>query len=507
MNGYYYDRREDETPDAVADAAFPALIQLFIPFPYNESEKNFKKSLYFFIDRELFAYTDVIQLSFHKKNSTGPPEISPPEISPGEALIYRFAVAYFLHCMINRKLSSCRSDLHELKGLNPDTFLMDELFKAANRCCNYHPEQKWLQGTDYLTKEGKYLKNSFLKVDERTKSRVFDAARSSRFTLCDLSGHYEYSWTGDRYNEDGVSIEISIKYPLKEYSGYEEMVKGLLSNWGTRIFESFRKEILDDYVSGLSDEDKVKLAVRNGKFDISDISFKISENFFWKLLGLKRRNTVLSNRFASDLELMLYTLSVGENLQTYEQLRSMRNERKGSDSDSAKDDETATLKKILLNYLLLGPERYMQALERLKDLLKAGVSSKSFRAVHDKVPVPNMPRMVMILIALDRYTGGLEDIRRLKDSRENELIKKFRETFVKTEVKKLCLITREELEILIEKDRSLGATKNDLIALKDVMPIPIPVEKADADDPEKPKAAKKPRVKKNNASSGSSGKG
>ena len=69
MNGYYYDRREDETPTSVADAAFPALIQLFIPFPYDESEKNFKKGLYFFFDRELFAYTDVIQLSFYKKTA------------------------------------------------------------------------------------------------------------------------------------------------------------------------------------------------------------------------------------------------------------------------------------------------------------------------------------------------------------------------------------------------------------------------------------------------------
>ena len=68
MAGYYYDRREDETPGVVADAAFAALIQLFIPFPYNEATKTFKKSLYFFIDRELFAYTDVINLSFYKMN-------------------------------------------------------------------------------------------------------------------------------------------------------------------------------------------------------------------------------------------------------------------------------------------------------------------------------------------------------------------------------------------------------------------------------------------------------
>ena len=51
MTGYYYDRREDETPSAVAEVAFPALIQLFIPFPYNETEKNFKKSLDFSIGK------------------------------------------------------------------------------------------------------------------------------------------------------------------------------------------------------------------------------------------------------------------------------------------------------------------------------------------------------------------------------------------------------------------------------------------------------------------------
>ena len=342
MTGYCYDRREDETPSAVADAAFPALIQLFIPFPFNESEKNFKKSVYFFIDRELFAYTDVIKLSFHKAESK-----DPLEIDPFMAVIYRFATAYFLHYMINRKLSSCGSELHELTGTDPDTFLLDELFKAANKCCNYHIIQEWLVGTRYLTKEGKYLKNSFLNVTETTKARVFDAARSCRFSLCDLSGHYEYSWTGARYGKDSMNIEISIKYPLEEYAGYEEMVKGLLQNWGSRIFESFRKEILEDYESRLSDEDKIMLAVRSRKLDVSDISFKISENFFWKLLGLKRRNTVLSGRYATDLELMLYTLSVGENLQTYELLRSLRNKKYGSESESAKDSEVAALKKAL----------------------------------------------------------------------------------------------------------------------------------------------------------------
>ena len=99
MTGYYYDRREDETPDVVADAAFPALIQLFIPFPFSESEKNFKKSLYFFIDRELFAYTDVIILSFHKAFHKAGSK-APPETGPSDFVIYRFAAAYFLHCMI-----------------------------------------------------------------------------------------------------------------------------------------------------------------------------------------------------------------------------------------------------------------------------------------------------------------------------------------------------------------------------------------------------------------------
>lgn len=468
MTGYYYDRREDETPSAVADAAFPALIQLFIPFPYNETEKNFKKSLYFLIDRELFAYTDVIKLSFHKADSK-----DPLEIEPSMAVIYRFATGYFLHCMINKKLSSCGSELHELKGNDPDTFLLDELFKAANKCCNYHINQEWLVGTRYLTKEGKYLKNSFLNVTEATKARVFDAARSCRFSLCDLSGHYEYHWTGVRYGKDSIHIKISIKYPLEEYAGYEEMVKGLLQNWGSRIFESFREVILEDYIRNLSETEREKFAVRCGKIDISDIAFTVSENFFWKLLGLKRRNTVLSKRFATDHELMIYTLSVGENIQTYEQLRSLRNKQYGPDSENAKDEEMAALKKSLLNYLNLGPERYMQALERLKDLLKAGVSSDSLREKHDKVTIPNMPRMVVILIALDRYTSGLEEIRRLKDSREEELIGLFRKEFVDTEVMKLKLITREEVGIIIDNDCSLGAKKEDLKKLKSAIEAAI----------------------------------
>ena len=149
----------------------------------------------------------------------------------------------------------------------------------------------------------------------------------------------------------------------------------------------------------------------------------------------------------------------------------------------------------------------MQALERLKDILKADVSSKSFLAVHNKVTIPNMPRMVMIMIALDRYTSGIEDIRRLKDSRENEMITLFREDFIKTEVTKLCLINREEAEILIETDRSLGAMKSDLIALKNDMPFPPP-PKPDkkADDPEKLTYEKKPDTKKRPGPSNPSGK-
>ena len=295
MFGYYF-RREDETPGVVADAAFAAFIQLFIPFPYNEPDKNFKKSLYFFIDRELFGYTDVIILSFCEMEGA-----APVVISPSEALIYRFATAYFLHCMVNRKMSSCKSEFNELTGSDPDAYLLDELFKAANNCCNNHAVQKWLIGTSYATKEGKYLRNSFLKVPEATKTKVFEAARSCRFTLRDLSGQYEYSWIGVRRSRDSICIELNIKHPLEEYAGYKDMVKGLLANWSSRIFESFRDEILKDYVQGLDEKEKEKLAVRCGNIDISDISFSVKESFYWKLLGLKGRNSILSQRFASDL--------------------------------------------------------------------------------------------------------------------------------------------------------------------------------------------------------------
>ena len=474
MFGYYF-RREDETPGVVADAAFAAFIQLFIPFPYNEPDKNFKKSLYFFIDRELFGYTDVISLSFCEMERT-----VPVEASPSEALIYRFATAYFLHCMVNRKLSSCKSEFNELTGSDPDAYLLDELFKAANNCCNNHAVQKWLIGTSYATKEGKYLRNSFLKVPEATKTKVFEAARSCRFTLRDLSGQYEYSWIGVRRSRDSICIELNIKHPLEEYAGYKDMVKGLLANWSSRIFESFRDEILKDYVQGLDEKEKEKLAVRCGNIDISDISFSVKESFYWKLLGLKGRNSILSQRFASDLELMLYTLSVGENLRTYEQLRGLRDAEYKSYGDIEKKAEIEALEKTLLGYLVLGPERYQRALEQLKDLLNAGGSTGMLWVSHDKVRIPNMPRMVLIIIALDRYTGGLADIRcRLEDMRGRpedgskdesyELISKFRRSFVETEVRKLRLITKEELEMLLDHNVLLGGMRKDLEDLRDEM--------------------------------------
>ena len=474
MFGYYF-RREDETPGVVADAAFAAFIQLFIPFPYNEPDKNFKKSLYFFIDRELFGYTDVISLSFCEMERT-----VPVEVSPSEALIYRFATAYFLHCMVNRKLSSCKSEFNELTGSDPDAYLLDELFKAANNCCNNHAVQKWLIGTSYATKEGKYLRNSFLKVPEATKTKVFEAARSCRFTLRDLSGQYEYSWIGVRRSRDSICIELNIKHPLEEYAGYKDMVKGLLANWSSRIFESFRDEILKDYVQGLDEKEKEKLAVRCGNIDISDISFSVKESFYWKLLRLKGRNSILSQRFASDLELMLYTLSVGENLRTYEQLRGLRDAEYKSYGDIEKKAEIEALEKTLLGYLVLGPERYQRALEQLKDLLNAGGSTGMLWVSHDKVRIPNMPRMVLIIIALDRYTGGLADIRcRLEDMRGRpedgskdesyELISKFRRSFVETEVRKLRLITKEELEMLLDHNFLPGGMRKDLEDLKDAM--------------------------------------
>ena len=474
MFGYYF-RREDETPGVVADAAFAAFIQLFIPFPYNEPDKNFKKSLYFFIDRELFGYTDVIILSFSEMEGA-----APVVISPSEALIYRFATAYFLHCMVNRKLSSCKSEFNELTGSDPDAYLLDELFKAANNCCNNHAVQKWLIGTSYATKEGKYLRNSFLKVPEATKTKVFEAARSCRFTLRDLSGQYEYSWIGVRRSRDSICIELNIKHPLEEYAGYKDMVKGLLANWSSRIFESFRDEILKDYVQGLDEKEKEKLAVRCGNIDISDISFSVKESFYWKLLGLKGRNSILSQRFASDLELMLYTLSVGENLRTYEQLRGLRDAEYKSYGDIEKKAEIEALEKTLLGYLVLGPERYQRALEQLKDLLNAGGSTGMLWVSHDKVRIPNMPRMVLIIIALDRYTGGLADIRcRLEDMRGRpedgskdesyELISKFRRSFVETEVRKLRLITKEELEMLLDHNFLPGGMRKDLEYLKDAM--------------------------------------
>ena len=474
MFGYYF-RREDETPGVVADAAFAAFIQLFIPFPYNEPDKNFKESMYFFIDRELFGYTDVISLSFCEMERT-----VPVEVSPSEALIYRFATAYFLHCMVNRKLSSCKSEFNELTGSDPDAYLLDELFKAANNCCNNHAVQKWLIGTSYATKEGKYLRNSFLKVPEATKTKVFEAARSCRFTLRDLSGQYEYSWIGVRRSRDSICIELNIKHPLEEYAGYKDMVKGLLANWSSRIFESFRDEILKDYVQGLDEKEKEKLAVRCGNIDISDISFSVKESFYWKLLGLKGRNSILSQRLASDLELMLYTLSVGENLRTYEQLRGLRDAEYKSYGDIEKKAEIEALEKTLLGYLVLGPERYQRALEQLKDLLNAGGSTGMLWVSHDKVRIPNMPRMVLIIIALDRYTGGLADIRcRLEDMRGRpedgskdesyELISKFRRSFVETEVRKLRLITKEELEMLLDHNFLPGGMRKDLEDLKDAM--------------------------------------
>lgn len=464
MAGYYYDRREDETPTVVADSAFAALVQLFIPFLYNEPIRNYKKSLYFFIDRELFAYTDIIKLRFCGMDGA---DLS--GIDPSAAMVYRFAAAYFLHCMVNRKLSSCESDLHELAGSNPDTFLLDELFKAANECCNNHTVQEWLEGTRFCTKDGKYLKNTFLNVSKTIKKQVFETARTSRFTLRDPTGHYEYSWSGVRCRQDSVCIEFSINYPLEQYSRYEDMIKGLMENWGVRIFESFREEILEKYKKEMTDKEKEKLAVRGGSIDISDISFKMTESFFWKLLGLKRQNTLFSKRFGSDLNLMLYTLAVGETLRTYEQLRGLRNKAFGMDVDSEKDDETNALKKTLLKYLLLGPERYLRALERMKDFLREGIESERLMVRHDKVMIPNMPRMVMINIALDRYTGGMEDIRRQGGDRKDELICSFRRQFIETEVKKFQLITKKEIEMLLENDCSLGAEREDLIGLRDAM--------------------------------------
>lgn len=461
MTGYYYDRRVDETQSGVADAVFAAMIQLFTPFPYAEHEKIFKKSMYFLIDRELFAYTDVISLSFFTLDGD-----YLPEIDPEQAAIYRFAVAYFLHCMVNRKLSSCPSELHELSGRDPDIYLMDELFKAANTCCSYHAVQDWLIGIPCITEGGRYRRNAFLKVKAETKARVFRAARSCRFTLRDRSGHFEYSWVGARRSSESICIEIEIKYPLEEYATYEDMVKGLLQNWGGRIFESFREEILEEYKKGLDQKEKEKLAkmraVRGSDVDINDIIFKVSENFYWKLLGLKRRNTILSQRFASDLELMLYTLSVGENRETYEQLRRLRNKAYGADGESAGGGEMKVLKKTLSNYLNLGPDRYMRALEQMKDLFRAGIPSDALWVRHDKVSIPNMPRMVLIIIAFDRYSSGLEDIRRLNDDKKDELTAIFRDAFIKTEVTKLALITEKEIRILLENDRTLGAKKEDL---------------------------------------------
>ena len=104
-------------------------------------------------------------------------------------------------------------------------------------------------------------------------------------------------------------------------------------------------------------------------------------------------------------------------------------------------------------------------------------------AKHDKVRIPNMPRMVMIIIALDRYTGGLADIRgRLEDMRGRpedgiagesdkleELIGKFRRSFVETEVKKLRLITKNELVMLLDNNILLGGMRKDLEDLRDEM--------------------------------------
>ncbi|MDO5132467.1 MAG: hypothetical protein Q4D81_05755 [Eubacteriales bacterium] len=464
MAGDYYNRREDETPGAVADDAFAQLVQLFVPFSYNEQEKSFKKNVYFFIDRELFAYTDVIKLSFHKTDSR-----DPPEISDSEAVTYRFATGYFLHCMVNRKLSSCRREFHELAGTYPDTFLLDELFRAANNCCNSHTEQEWLKGTRFITKDGKYLKNAFLRVNDRMKTEVFNAARTSSFTLRDLSGCYEYNWRGIRHREDGVCIEISIAHPLEKYDRFEEMVKGLIRNWGDRFLESFREEVLEEYRKKLNDKEKKRLAVRGGSLEISDISMKFSESFFWSLLGLKRRSAVISHRCCTDLELMLFTLSLGENLHTYQQLCILRNKEYGVVVDNAEEVETEALKNILLNFLHLGPERYLRAIERVKALFRAGVSSGSIRAERNKMAVPNLPRMVVINIALDRYLSGLEEIRRAREGGNDELIRMFREAFLKTEVKKLRLITKEEIEMLLDNDRSLRAEKEDLKELKDAM--------------------------------------
>ena len=173
MFGYYF-RREDETPGVVADAAFAAFVQLFIPFPYNEPDKNFKKSLYFFIDRELFGYTDVISLSFCEMEGA-----VPVEISPLEALIYRFATAYFLHCMVNRKMSSCKSEFNELTGSDPDAYLLDELFKAANNCCNNHAVQKWLMGAS----DTPMVNPDMADLDRNGIVDVFDLARMKHSLL------------------------------------------------------------------------------------------------------------------------------------------------------------------------------------------------------------------------------------------------------------------------------------------------------------------------------------
>ena len=164
--------------------------------------------------------------------------------------------------------------------------------------------QEWLKGTNYIKKDGKYIRNSFLDVTEAMKERVYDVARSSRFILCDVSGHFEYSWTGVRHRGNGICIEININHPLEEYVSFVDMVEGMLRNWGSRIFDSFRKEILTDIRKDWTRRKGKNLlkTMRGYNLDISDISLQC-QRIYWNMLGSSER--IKSSHRICLIELML----------------------------------------------------------------------------------------------------------------------------------------------------------------------------------------------------------
>lgn len=301
-----YQRRADLDFKATSEMAARLLPKLFDDGQYTEEEK----SLFLFCRNvvENFIYREVLNLKTPiamKFERVKPLEEKLDPIR--EEFLIRLALTYVLHSQHNRRLNRCDEKLYSLKI--KDDYLIARILSVARKSPGYSERKKIISETE-----------ATILTDE-----IFNIATKISITYVSPNTNLKRIWEAPKYNSiEGFKITISIDTVRdKEIANYAEYIKYLLTEERNTV----------------------------GNFTSTALWRNATHSRFSK-------DASLENFAANDIQLILFCLALGLDIEVFNRLVKLRNEAFNGEETSIKQPAlTENEKIILLEYLKQSEER------------------------------------------------------------------------------------------------------------------------------------------------------